>query len=575
MNEMNEKELSAEESQALPKATTRRTTKKAIQSDGEAEAKKTTRRTTKGPAAETETAPKKRTTRRKTTPKVQATAIEAPPEVLSLSDDRARCPAPSAEHPLRILMVGAEALPFAASGGLGDVLGSLPAALKARGGEKIDVRVVMPLYGQLKQEWRDKMSFVGAITVRLAWRQQYCGIFTLENDGVTWYFIDNEFYFKRGNLYGCFDDGERFAFFSTAVLDLMNRVDFFPDILHAHDWQSALSIIYLKRRYLSDARYADIRTVYTIHNIEYQGRYGISALGDVFGLGDWDRATVEYDGDINLTKGAIVCCDRLTTVSRRYAEELRDPYFAHGLEHITRRYADKSTGIVNGIDVSYYDPATDPELAVPFNAEDLGGKAQAKAALQRELGLEIDPDVPLIAMITRLVPHKGVDLVRHVIDEMMEREMQFVLLGTGEKEYEDFFRGFAARYPKRAAVIIDFNKPLSKRIYAGADLFLMPSKSEPCGLAQMIACRYGTLPIVRETGGLFDTITPAHPVTAEGNGVTFMTYNAHDMKDAIERALGYYQDKRLWTQLVKNAMQADFSWNASAAQYEELYRSLL
>ncbi len=479
------------------------------------------------------------------------------------------------EKPLRILMAGGEALPFASSGGLGDVLGSLPAALKARIGDGVDVRVAMPLYGQVKPEWREKMTFVRAITVNVSWRQQYCGIFTLEKDGVTWYFLDNEYYFKRPTLYGCLDDGERFAFFSTAVLELMREVDFFPDVFHAHDWQTAAAVIYLKRRYCFDSRYAGIRAVYTIHNIEYQGRYGFHILGDVFGLGEEDRAVVEYDGDINLTKGAIVCCDRLTTVSRRYAEELRDAYFAHGLEHVTNRYAYKSTGIVNGIDIGYYNPTNDPEIAQTFDVDHLAGKAACKADLQQMLGLEVSADTPMVAMITRLVSHKGLDLVRHVIDELLERRMQFVLLGTGEAEYEDFFRGLAARHPGKVASVIDFNKPLSKKIYAGADLFLMPSKSEPCGLAQMIACRYGTLPIVRETGGLFDTIVPANPVTAEGNGVTFVTYNAHDMKDAVERSLGYYSDRTLWAKLVRNAMEADFSWNASAGNYESLYRDLL
>ncbi|MBR7184669.1 MAG: glycogen synthase [Clostridia bacterium] len=477
---------------------------------------------------------------------------------------------------MRVLMAGAEALPFASSGGLGDVLGSLPAALKARMGAGIDVRVVMPLYAQISAAWREKMTFVRAITVNLAWRQQYCGIFELEKDGVHWYFIDNMYYFARQNLYGAFDDGERFAFFGLAVLELMREVDFYPDVLHAHDWQSALSVIYLKRRYAKDPRYAAIRAVYTVHNIEYQGRYSFAILGDVFGLGEEDRHILEYDGDINLTKGAMVCCDRLTTVSRRYAEELRDAYFAHGLSHVTNRYAYKSTGILNGIDVGYYNPAADPDIAAPYDLDHPAGKALCKAAMQDELGLARSPDTPVLAMITRLVPHKGVDLVRHVIDELMTvQAMQFVLLGTGEWAYEEFFRGLAARYPGRAAVIIDFNKSLSKRIYAGADLFLMPSKSEPCGLAQMIACRYGTLPIVRETGGLFDTITPANPGTGEGNGVTFVTYNAHDMKDAVERALGYYADRALRTKLIRNAMAADFSWNASAAHYEALYRDLL
>ncbi len=482
----------------------------------------------------------------------------------------------SENAPLRILMAGGEALPFASSGGLGDVLGSLPAALKARLGEGTDVRVVIPLYGQIKDEWREKMTFIRAITVPLAWRNQYCGIFTLEKDGVTWYFLDNEYYFKRPTLYGNFDDGERYAFFSMAVLELMREVDFFPDVLHAHDWQSALSVIYLKRRYANDPRYAGIRAVYTIHNIEYQGYYDFSILGDVFALGEEDRALVEHNGCINLTKGAIVCCDRLSTVSRRYAEELRDAFFAHGLEPITNRYAYKSTGIVNGIDINYYNPESDPDLPALFSAKKPKGKAVCKAELQARLSLEVSPDTPIVAMITRLVAHKGLDLVRHVIDELLsERKMQFVLLGTGEREYEDFFRGLAERYPGRVASVIDFNKPLSKWIYAGADLFLMPSKSEPCGLAQMIACRYGTLPIVRETGGLFDTITPANPTTAEGNGVTFVTYNAHDMKDAVERALGYYADRTLWAKLMNNAMTSDFSWNASAGHYEALYRDLL
>ncbi|MBR6709245.1 MAG: glycogen synthase, partial [Clostridia bacterium] len=372
--------------------------------------------------------------------------------------------------PVRVLMVGSEALPFAASGGLGDVLGSLPAALKQRLGAGGDVRVVMPLYAQIKAEWREQMQFLCAIRVQLAWRNQYCGIFTLERDGVTWYFLDNEYYFRRETMYGQYDDGERYAFFSMAVLETLRALDWFPNILHAHDWQSALTVVYLKRRYADDPRYAAIRTVYTIHNIEYQGRYDFAILGDVFALGEAERDIVAYDGMINLTKGAIVCCDRLSTVSERYAEELRDAYFAHGLEHIINQYTDKMSGIVNGIDIDYYNAAKDSALPAGYDADNLAGKAVCKEMLQRDLGLEVTPDVPLVAMVTRLAGHKGLDLVCRVLDELMEQPMQFVLLGTGEPEYERFFGEFAGRYPGRAAAVLDFNKPLSKRIYAGADL---------------------------------------------------------------------------------------------------------
>lgn len=473
---------------------------------------------------------------------------------------------------MKILYVGGEALPYASTGGLGDVLGSLPAALKAYSPED-DVRLVMPLHGKISPEWREKMTKVTEFTVQLAWRCQYCGIWSLEKDGVTVYFIDNEYYFKRPRIYGEYDDGERYAFFSLAVMEMMEKIGYIPDILHANDWQAALTVLYAKVRFPDYG----IKTVYTIHNIEYQGVFGKDILGEVFALPDSALSLVEFDGCVNLTKGAIVACDKLTTVSQRYSEELRTPYYASGLDGIIGENAYKSCGIVNGIDISYYDPMHDPDMIGPkFGPKYklFTNKAANKTALQEALGLPVDENIPMISMITRLVSHKGVDLVKHVIDQVLGQDVQFVLLGTGNAEFEDFFRWLESRYPNKVRALIRFDKKLSKQIYAASDLFLMPSKSEPCGLSQMIASRYGAIPIVRETGGLYDTIKPFNPETGEGNGVTFYSYNAHDMLDAIRRALALWQDENTRKKLVRNAITADFSWNASAAKYADLYKSM-
>ncbi len=470
----------------------------------------------------------------------------------------------------KILFVAAEALPFASTGGLGDVIGSLPEAI-VKADKTADVRVVLPLHAKISAATRAEMTKLAEFNVTLAWRNLYCGVWQLKKGGVIYYFIDNEYYFNRSKLYGEYDDGERYAFFCKAVLDMLPQIDFYPDILHAHDWQSALAVIYLRRQY----RYPDIRAIYTIHNIEYQGIYSFSILGDVFGLSDSDREILEYGGDINLTKGAIVCCDKLTTVSRKYSEEIRTPFYSYGLYHIINRYAYKTTGIVNGIDYKYYNPNTDPDLAANYSATRLlKNKTVCKTALQETLGLRVSPETPILAMITRLASHKGVDLVKRVIDEALAGEdIQFVLLGTGEKAYEEFFCELEGRYPGKVRALIEFNKGLSKRIYAAADLFLMPSKSEPCGLSQMIASRYGAVSIVRETGGLYDTIKPFNPETGEGNGVTFVTYNAHDMLDAIRRGVALYRSPVFKT-LRKNAMTTDFSWSASAEKYLELYSEI-
>ncbi len=472
----------------------------------------------------------------------------------------------------KILLVGAEAVPFASTGGLGDVMGSLPKALADLG--DTDVRAVMPLYGSVADTYREKMKKVCEFTVHLSWRQQYCGVYEYQYGNAIFYFLDNEYYFKRSALYGQYDDGERYAFFSHAVLDMLPLLDFFPDVLHANDWQAALAVIYLKQKYSADPRFAHIKTVYTIHNIDYQGIYDLSILGDVFDLPESARGCVEFDGCINLTKGAIVCCDKLTTVSCRYAEELRSPYFSGRLSSVIWENAYKTCGIVNGIDLQYYNPATDPDIKFRYTAQDLSGKAADKTELQRMLGLPESPTTPIIAMVSRLASHKGFDLVRCVLEEILQWNVQFVLLGTGEAALEDYFSNLAGRYPSKVGVVLAFNKALSKQIYAGADMFLMPSKSEPCGLSQMIASVYGTVPIVREVGGLFDTIKPFNPESGVGNGLTFYSYNAHDMMDAVRRAVSLYESGDSWSTLVQNAMAHDFSWDASAKGYLGIYNTL-
>ena len=471
----------------------------------------------------------------------------------------------------KVLFAGAEAMPFAATGGLGDVMGSLPGALKATHPDW-DVRAVMPLYAKVGENWRSQMTFECWIMVNVSWRQQYCGIFSLEKDGVKYYFVDNEYYFKRDSLYGFFDDGERFAFFSNAILSLMGAVDFFPDVYSANDWQTALSVILLKRRLGTIDGYRDVKAVYTIHNIDYQGVYGKELLGDLFGLDLLDASTVEFDGAINLTKGAILCADAVTTVSARYAEEIQTPFFAHGLHDILREHRFKLSGIVNGIDTNYYNPRTDADIPFPFSYRGLTGKKKDKAVLQETFGLQKREDVPIIAMVSRLADHKGFDLVRKIAYDLIGRDMQFVLLGTGDYDTENFFRRFAAENPGRVGVRIEYDRKLSKLIYAGADLFLMPSRSEPCGLAQMIASRYGTVPIVREAGGLYDTIKPYYE--GSGNGFTFAAYNAYDMLNVIDQALALYRCEEAWTNLVKTVMKVDFSWNVSAQRYAELFESL-
>ena len=469
----------------------------------------------------------------------------------------------------KILFVASEAAPFIATGGLAEVIGSLSKALaKSR---KYDVRVIIPLYEDIKDEYRKKFKFVKSITVPLSWRQQYCGIFEYKQGGVTFYFVDNEYYFKRHGCYGYFDDGERFAFFCASVMEILPHIDFFPDVLHCHDWQSALAALYLKTNYRR-AEYQNIKALFTIHNIEYQGWYSMGVLEELFGISYEFKNLVEFNGGINLMKGAIECSDKFSTVSPSYANEIKDPYFAHGLHEIVRRNEYKLCGILNGIDPDYYNPSTDKALIANYSAEDMSNKAVCKAELQRLLNLPAKPDTPIVAMITRLVAHKGLDLVTAVIEDLLQRDVQFVLLGTGEGYYEGFFRELARRHPDKVAACITFNSDLSRKIYAGADLFLMPSKSEPCGLSQMIASRYGAVAVTRETGGLRDSILA---YGAGGNGFTFANYNAHDMLYVLNEAIDLYYDKERWSQLVHKAATTDFTWRASAKRYDALYAELL
>ena len=475
---------------------------------------------------------------------------------------------------MNILYVTSEAVPFCKTGGLADVAGSLPPSLAANGDR---VSVILPLYERVKNQWGDKLHFEKWTFVRLAWRSVYCGLFSLEREGVTWYFIDNESYFRRGDLYGYFDDGERFAFFSRAVTELLRSLPEKPDVVHCNDWQSALVPVYIRDEAVRDGFYKSIRTVITVHNIEYQGRYGRDTLEDLFGLdrGWFDGGTMEFGGDVNLLKGAIVTADAVTAVSPTYAQELKYAYFAHGLENVMMQYKGKLHGVLNGIDMKRYDPAHDKALAAVYSAEDLSGKSRDKAALQRLLGLQERPDTPIIAMVTRLVSHKGLDLVCETLDAIMEKDVQFVVLGKGDAKYETFFEYAKQRYGTRMAVHLGYSEALAMQIYAGADLFLMPSKSEPCGLSQMIAMRYGAVPIVRETGGLKDTVHAYEAWNGAGNGFTFANYNAGDMCYVVCQAIDlYHENRNAYARLQQRGMTADFSWTRSAQAYREIYKAI-
>ena len=475
---------------------------------------------------------------------------------------------------MKILFASPEVAPFIKTGGLADVAGSLPPALAELGH---DVRVILPLYEQIGEDWRSQMTFVKYYYVRLAWRSIYCGLFQLERNGVTYYFVDNESYFKRQGIYGHFDDAERFAYFSRAVIETPGQIDFKPDIIHCNDWQTALVPIYLLEERYRQNTLSRTKSVFTIHNIEYQGRYGRDLLEDLFGLDEsyFNENMLKFYDDISLVKGAVNAADYVTTVSPNYANELQFSFYAQGLEGVIAANRGKLRGILNGIDMKANDPSTRKDLAARFTSRNHKGKAKCKAALQERLGLKVDPNVPIIACISRLVGHKGFELVCQAFRGIMDMEVQFVLLGTGEWGYEQFFRNAQNEYPGRVSANILYDGALSDAIYAGADLFLMPSIAEPCGLSQMFAMRYGTVPVVRMTGGLLDSVPAYNPEENTGLGFTFGSVDAGDMLGALYRAVGvYYDDKKAWDQLVTRDMEADFSWDRSAQEYVDVYRAI-
>lgn len=475
----------------------------------------------------------------------------------------------------RVLFAVYEAEPFLKTGGLGDVGGALPPALKQAGAE---IRVIMPKFSQIDEKYRAKMKPVTQFYLDLGWRRLYCGIESLTHNGVVYYFVDNEYYFKRESAYGYYDDGERIAFFSKAVTECIQYLPKFEcDILHCHDWHTSLAPVFLREQYQGMPQYERIRTILTIHNLKFQGVYSKFSLGDVLGLHNVQAAAdqLAFGDAINYMKGGLCYSDILTTVSPTYSGEIRNAYFGEKMEDIFNRRSDVLYGILNGIDYDLYNPATDSSIPQKYDKDNLEGKKVCKAELQKELGLEVNPDIPLVVMISRLTEQKGLELLRCVMDEFMDEEVQFAVLGVGDSVYTNMFQKQQEKRPGKMAACLYFNNPLSHKLYAGGDILLMPSQFEPCGLSQMIAMRYGNLPLVRETGGLKDSVVPYNKYTGEGTGFSFTNYNAHELLFTMKEALRIYREEpEVWQKLIDNAMTADFSWANSAEKYMDLYRQL-
>ena len=476
---------------------------------------------------------------------------------------------------MKILFAASECVPFIKTGGLADVVGALTPVLKAQGA---DVRVILPLYAAIPQEYVNQMKLECEFEVELCWRRQYCGIKSLEYQGVTFYFVDNQYYFGRSYIYGLGgDEYERFGFFDRAVIDALVHLDFKPDVVHCHDWQTGMIPALLKIQYAQYPFYQDMKTVYTIHNLQYQGVFPIKAVQDTLGLGDslFTSDKLECYGCANYMKAGLVYADELTTVSPSYADEIQTAFYGERLDGLLRARKDQLVGILNGIDVNDYDPAKDPQIYANYDPYHLGGKEICKQELQKELGLEVNPTVPLVGIISRLSNQKGFDLIECVIRELMATGIQLVVLGMGEAKYTNLFSWAESEYPGRLATRFAMNHQLAHRIYAGSDMFLMPSQFEPCGLSQMIAMRYGSVPIARETGGLRDTVLSYNKFTDEGNGFTFFNYNAHDMLHTVRRAVHYYNNNRdVWYRLIVRGMTGDYSWYSSAGKYMALYEEV-
>ena len=475
---------------------------------------------------------------------------------------------------MKVLFAVSECGPFVKTGGLADVAGSLPKELKMLG---TDVRIMLPKYGTIAQKFKSEMKKVKEFTVSVGWRNQYCGIEELEYQGITYYFIDNKYYFNRDRLYGYFDDGERFAYFNRAVLEALAQLDFFPDVLHCHDWHTAMIPYLLRVEYYKRKNFGLIRTVFTIHNLQFQGIFPKETLRDLLGLGDefFRPDQLEFYGNINFMKGALVAADKITTVSPSYKNEIETPTFGEKLDGLLRARGEDLIGILNGIDEDFYDPKSDLLIDKPYDYHDFSGKAANKTAIQQLFQLPEKEHIPLIVMVSRLTKQKGLDLIQRVLHEILQDEVQVVILGSGDYEFEHFLWHTAQQFPEKMNVYLGFNEGLAHRLYAAADLFLMPSLFEPCGLGQLIAMKYGAVPIVREIGGLNDTVTAWNEYTKEGNGFTFSNFNAHDMLYTIRRAVSFYQNQEDWPEIVKNAMRMDYSWAQSAFQYNQLYADLV
>ncbi|MCC7571513.1 glycogen synthase GlgA [Candidatus Micrarchaeota archaeon] len=474
---------------------------------------------------------------------------------------------------MEVLFVASECFPFIKTGGLADVVGSLPSELIKLG---VDARVFIPKYKDIPAALLERITFKKRITVSLGWRFQHCGIEQLEYNGVTYYFLENEYYFYRSGIYGFSDDAERFAFFSRAVLEALPYLDFKPRILHCHDWHTGLISVFLKAHYLNNPFYKDIRTLFTIHNINYQGNFPIELLEELLDLGPeyFSMDALEFYGQGSYLKGGLVYADLLNTVSKTYAEEIQTPYFGARLDGLLKKRKGSLLGIVNGIDYASYDPMNDPHIFFPYRSSLLKKQAN-KLKLQQIFGFSSGQKIPMLAFVNRLVEQKGLDLIQHVLEEILDLGAQIVILGTGEEKYRRFFEILTSHYPEQLAAVFQFDEPLARRIYAASDMFLLPSRYEPCGMAQLIAMRYGSIPIVRETGGLKDTIVPFDENSKTGTGFSFRRYNAHDMFSVITKALELYKNKEVWSRLVNNAVKFDSSWKNSAREYQVLYRRLL
>ncbi|MCA0988208.1 glycogen synthase GlgA [Guptibacillus algicola] len=475
---------------------------------------------------------------------------------------------------MNVLFAASEGHPFIKTGGLGDVIGALPKELQKQG---INVSVILPKYEDMNETFKEQLELKEAITVPVGWRHQYCGIETLRYNDITYYFIDNEYYFKRSGSYGYFDDGERFSFFCRAVLEAIPYLDEQPDILHCHDWQTGMIPVLKKAHYRNNPYYDGMKVVYTIHNLRYQGIFPKGILHDLLDLSElhFTNEGVEFHGNVSFMKGGLLYSDYITTVSPSYADEIKQPYFGEYLDGILRKREDDFTGIINGIDSELYDPAADSALKYTYHSSFLL-KEKNKIELQEKLGLQKGEGIPVLCMITRLVEQKGMDLFFRVLPEIMEENVQVVVLGTGDEHYEHMLREAENRYPGRFSANIYFDEAFARKLYASSDLFLMPSQFEPCGISQLIALRYGSLPIVRETGGLKDTVIPYNKYTGEGHGFSFADYNAHDMLNAIRLALHYYHHESLtWRKLVERGMRLNYSWEKSAEKYSSLYESLV